>query len=483
MSDMEANVPKGYTVKEEGPIAKGYRKFTYFWSSAVLIFGLFVMFYGISKQWNNPPWNHEDSHPAFEAVLLVLMLSWIALLEGCQISIVGLQGIDMEPYKHTHPRAYHSCKLVHKGPNVERFLVGRQFLLLFNGFLASRVSGSRTAYYYVGDWEWDEWAVQIFWQNSALLMVVIIALCQLPTQLVACDKMLGFFNLPFGLYYTVVCPCLFVEAIGLTHSSYVLKDFLRWVAGIDESQEDPKKAMNKNWLHYLRCVLSISAVCFTGTFLVKGLILQQTGASDGPGWENLPGWATILVTVLFLTIMACAEGLQVSAIALDPRVRKPELPDFEHTHPLSHATCKLLYTGRNFQAFMVGRQTFVAMMMVLLGRATGYAGSDGILAPGGDWGMGVGFNEWFLQTGFCGAIFVVNVAQLATQVTASIFPVSFINNRPLNWLLRIMLFTESTGVVNACWPLSWALNWISGLQKDPFEETKTAEGFGFGSGY
>jgi len=136
---------------------------------------MIVMVYGIGKQWNNPPWEHEDSHPAFEIILLITMLSWIALLEGCQISIVGLQGIDMEPYKHTHPRAYHCCQLVHKGPNVERFLVGRQFLLLFNGFLASRVSGSRSTHYHMGDWEWDEWAVQIFWSNSALLMVVIIA--------------------------------------------------------------------------------------------------------------------------------------------------------------------------------------------------------------------------------------------------------------------------------------------------------------------
>ena len=94
-------------------------------------------------------------------------------------------------------------------------------------------------------WEWDEWAVQVFWSNSALLMVVIIALCQLPTQLVACDKMLGFFNLP-GHYYTVVLPCLFVESIGLTHSTYLLKDFLRWITGMDTSEEDPKKAMNKN---------------------------------------------------------------------------------------------------------------------------------------------------------------------------------------------------------------------------------------------
>merc|ERR1711937_811794 len=98
------------------------------------------------------------------------------------------------------------------------------------------------------------------------------------------------------------------------------------------------------------------------------------------------------------------------------------------------------------KAFLVGRQFFVAMMVVLLGRVTAYGGSLGDLVPEGetDWGMGKGFNEWFLQTGFCGAIFVVNVAQLATQVTASIFPASLINNVMMHILLQIMLFVEAS---------------------------------------
>jgi hypothetical protein len=463
---------KTYIEEEpEGPLTLAWRQGSYYWSTVLTFFGLAVMLYGVAKKWNNPPWEHEDSHPAFEIVLLIFMLTWIAMLEGCQISIVGLQGIDMEPYKHTHPRAYRCCKVVHKGANVERFLVGRQFLLLFNGFLASRVSGSRSKFYEMGDWVWDDWAVQFFWVNSALLMVVIIALCQLPTQLVAADKMLGFFNLPFGHYYFVVIPCLVIEAIGLTHSTYILKDMLRWATGMDTSEEDPKKAMNKNWLHYAKCTLSVSAVLFSGIFLVKGLALQQTGASDGAGWRKLPGWATILVTILFLFIMACSEGVQVSALAL---ARTP-LSSIKATSPKAHAICKLLFTGRNMQAFLIGRQTLVAMMMVLLGRATGYAGGEGQLVANeepsnDDWGMGKGFNKWMLQTGFIGAIFVVNVAQLATQVTASIFPIAFINNHFMYYILKVMLFIEASGVVNACWPLSWLLSWAFSLKKDPFDD-------------
>lgn len=83
--------------------------------------------------------------------------------------------------------------------------------------------------------------------------------------------------------------------------------------------------------------------------------------------------------------------------------------------------------------------------------------------------MGKGFNEWLLQTGWLGAIFVCNVAQLATQVTASLFPVAFINNRFLNWFLRVLLFTEFTGIVNSCWPLAWALDSALNLKEPDFE--------------
>merc|ERR1712100_911787 len=135
----------------------------------------------------------------------------ISLLEGCQISIVGLQDIDLELYKHSHPRAYKALKLCFQGPNVERFLVGRQFLLLFNGFLVSKVAGAGTPNFYIGDWHWSEEASQFFWANSVLLMILLAAFAQLVTQLLAAQKMLGFINLPFHAYYTIVLPCLAID--------------------------------------------------------------------------------------------------------------------------------------------------------------------------------------------------------------------------------------------------------------------------------
>merc|ERR1711959_450878 len=130
----------------------------------------------------------------------------------------------------------------------------------------------------------------------------------------------------------------------------------------------------------------------------------------------------------------------VSALAL------ANVPSHEYKKrcPLAYRTTQLLYSGRNMQAFLVGRQFMVALMIILLARVTSYAGSDGELVRGDDWGMGKGFNMWLLQTGFLGAILVVNVAQLASQVTASIFPVALINNHLMNWLLRLMLLIEAS---------------------------------------
>merc|ERR1711907_414280 len=214
-------------------------------------------------------------------------------------------------------------------------------------------------------------------------------------------------------------------------------DWMSRIGGIDQSTMDPKKKMKKDFLYYARCFISFAAVIFSFVFIIKGLSMKQTNATEGVGWEKLPGWAAIILTLIFLFTMACAEGLQVSAIAL----AKTRTSGFKDTKPLAYRTTQVLYAGRNMQAFMVGRQFFVAMMMVLLAKVTSYAGKDGVLEgrTDEDWGLGKGFNEGLLQTGFFGALFVCNVAQLASQVTASIFPVALINNHVLNWLLQIML--------------------------------------------
>lgn len=93
------------SVCSEHFLSIAWRKCTYWWSTALLLFALVVHVYGIAMGWNNAPWRPAKAHPVVEIAFMFFMMTWVALLEGCQISIVGLQGVNMELYKHSHPRA------------------------------------------------------------------------------------------------------------------------------------------------------------------------------------------------------------------------------------------------------------------------------------------------------------------------------------------------------------------------------------------
>merc|ERR1719334_1274999 len=220
--------------------------------------------------------------------------------------------------------------------------------------------------------------------------------------------------------------------------------------------------MKHDGWYYAKCALSVAAVVFSGVFIIKGVALSQTNATTGAGWRKLPGALAVVVSLFFIFMLACAEGLQVSVIAL----ATVPLETVKARAPLAYRTAELSLRGRNMNAFLVGRQFLTAMNMVLLARVTSYAGTDGELLEGGDWGMGTFFNV-LLQTGFIGAILVVNVAQLASQVTASIFPIAVINNYFMYWILVLMLFIEQVGIVNACWPLAYFIEIIFDMTPDP----------------
>merc|ERR1719146_26907 len=58
------------------------------------------------------------------------MIIWLAWIEGGQGALVGLQPTPKEAYAESHPITYKNCVLAHAGDNMERYIVGRQFLVV-----------------------------------------------------------------------------------------------------------------------------------------------------------------------------------------------------------------------------------------------------------------------------------------------------------------------------------------------------------------
>jgi len=72
----------------------------------------------------------EQLHPAAAFIILWLALIWLSMVEGGQAALVGLPPVDMELYKDSHPTSHKIMQIVNKGDNIDRYLMGRQFMVL-----------------------------------------------------------------------------------------------------------------------------------------------------------------------------------------------------------------------------------------------------------------------------------------------------------------------------------------------------------------
>jgi hypothetical protein len=114
-------------------------------------------------------------------------------IEGGQGCLVGLKPIPKKKYRVSHPKSYQSCSVVHQGNNLERFIIGRQFLVVLVIFLINIMGESiKSAQPYPNIL--PLWMNMIFLDNSIALMITTIDIGQLPAQVNAAVAMLDFIN-------------------------------------------------------------------------------------------------------------------------------------------------------------------------------------------------------------------------------------------------------------------------------------------------
>jgi hypothetical protein len=95
----------------------------YFYSSSILVCSVTLVVASIFTEQTRIS---EEVHPVFALLLLAFLLVWLGMMEGGQGALVGLQPIEKELYKDSHPIAFKSTRIAHQGDNMERFIVGRQ---------------------------------------------------------------------------------------------------------------------------------------------------------------------------------------------------------------------------------------------------------------------------------------------------------------------------------------------------------------------
>ena len=213
--------PEGDAVegkKKRSVIVAAVKSFRYLYSLVLLVFSVIVVMAAMFSGQTNASTFGIPSIAAFCIFWFVLI--WLGQIEAGQGCLVGLQQIDKERYAESHPVSLKCTTLAHKGDNMERFIVGRQLLVVgivtTLNMMGAPIAGAAV----IG---LPSVVNQIFLGNSVAMILTTLMLGQLTAQVNGGTALLDMINNYFMLFSTYVS--LAIEFSGLLHSVYLVQIF------------------------------------------------------------------------------------------------------------------------------------------------------------------------------------------------------------------------------------------------------------------
>ena len=370
-------------------------------------------------------------------------------MEGGQGCLVGLQGIEKDLYKDSHSVTLKNTEIAHKGNNMQRFIVGRQFLVVLVVFTINLCAAPLQGSAILG---LPDTIASIFVDSGVSLILVTVILGQLVAQVNAASCMLDFIN-NYCMLYFVTYVSMAIEISGLLHCVYLVQILFSKMTGTEAQSNEPPLTFVQTMFFWGRAIFSLSALAFSFAVTLDALFDGKTTA-----WESVPGVISVIVFFVLMCIAGLMEGMQIALFAV-VNLSENELAE----RKMAKSTCRLAFSGNNLQAFLIGRQIFVTLCTFVIARLTTL-----------DVEVGVGENifgvpdglQTFFNTGLLGAIITTVVGSLAWRIIAASFPVAFLSNPLVYLILRLCLVFEASGVCSAAWLLALINKQMLGYQPD-----------------
>lgn len=418
------------------------------WSLFLVTFSVIVVLANIAAE--NTKFAAEI-HPAFAGVLLWVLIIWMTMVEGGQCSMVGLPPIDRELYRESHPITYKITGWGHKGDNLDRYLMGRQFMVIFLNFTISLCGGTINPD--VDVLGLPGWVKSIFLGSGIAMVLQNVTIGQLTSQISASHCMLDYINthfMTFTYWVTVV-----IEFTGVMHISYFIRTMSYWAAGKPVASNEPPMQGATMAFYWLRVIFSAGCLGMALAVTIDALFRGQTAL-----WGGVPQWAGLVLFFVLMTCVGLLEGMQIAFFAVS-KLPKSERGDSN----MALKTCHCLFKngGKNLPGFMCGRQVTVTLCFFVIARVTTITVDIGV-----DENI-FGVSDWvqtMFNLGFMGALTTTILGSIAWQLVAGAFPIAFLSNPIVYIFLQIALFIEALGFTAAAWMLSVAQSKIMGFQFD-----------------
>ena len=392
----------------------------------------------------------NEIHPIFAFVAIWGAIIWLTMVEGGQGSLVGLTPVDPDLYKESHKMSYRCTKWCHAGDNLDRYLMGRQFMVVLIVFVVNNSGnplGGATL------WGLPDWALTIFFGIGGAMVLFTCMVGQLNSQVNGCRCMLDYINNYFA-YFTLFVA-MAIEFSGILHASYLVAMMVSSMSGKPLETNEPPRSGGAELFFWARCLLSVVLLVFAGAVTIVAVFQGKTTM-----WESLPGTVGVVVFLVLMCVVGMLEAMQIAFFAC-AKLTKEERGSSKFAKMTAHLLFK--GEGRNLPGFMVGRQLFVVTCMFVVARIT----SLNIVAGEGNNMFGVpDAVQEFMNTGLLGAFFLTIMGSISWQLVASAFPIAFMSNPVTYLFLNIALAMEATGICNGAWVLAKIHASIAGFQRD-----------------
>jgi silicon transporter len=417
------------------------------YSTALLLFSIVIVMAAIATSSTQLS---QDVHPALAYVVIWTAVLWLSMVEGGQAALVGLPPVDKDLYQTSHVQAHVCTRLAHAGDNLDRYLIGRQFLVVLIVFCINLSGLPLPGTNVLG---LPDLVQSIFLDSGVALIVMTANIGQLMSQVIASHCMLDYINnyLALGTLYIALA----IEYSGLLHAVYVAQMLFRYISGKEFKSREEQRTDFQDMFFYGRVYMSLVILAFAFAVTLKALFDGNTTM-----WVNVPPVVSVILFLVLMTIVGILEGMQIAFYAV-AKLSKDE----QDKHPVAMMTCDLLFQNegqRNLPGFMIGRQVCVTMCFFFIARVTTInvdEDEDNIFGVSDA-------AQSFFNTGLLGALITTIVASLSWQLVASTFPVAFLSNYIVYIMLRFCLLLEATGVCSASWVLARIQQKVLRFQKD-----------------
>merc|ERR1719410_2303551 len=381
----------------------------------------------------------RDASPWVALIVMWAGIIWMSMVEGGQCSMVGLPPIDRKLYEKSHPITFSITTIGHRGDNLDRYLMGRQFLVIFINFTISLCGAPIAGAQVLG---LPDWVSTIFLASGIAMVLTNVNIGQLTAQCNASHCMLDYINTYFMTF--TLYACLLIEKTGFMHVCYLIRDMFYWAAGKPIATKEPPRSPVTAFFHWGRVAFSMAVVAFSLAVTLKALFVGQTTM-----WNGVPDVVSIILFFGLMCIVGMLEGMQIAFFHVS-KMRASE----RGTHSMAMKTCEILFKGegRNLPGFMVGRQMTVTLCFFIIARVTTINTKIGV--DENIFGVPDAVQEFF------------NLGSFSWQLVAGAFPLAFLSNPLVFILLNAALALEYTGVCHAAWFFGIIHKKISGFQLD-----------------